>query len=564
MRRFHVEEEDILFRDHTLGRDVSLADPDLMGFPVVPLTISMEILAEVAALLQPGKVLVGMRNIRAHSWLMLEEQGMTIQVSASLAAGQSGKVQVAIRELRPNNQGTGPVAVEGTVVFADEYAVSPPVGGFDLQQERPSSWLPEQLYRTGMFHGPSFQTVMSMNRFGTDGATATMETLPCQNLFRTLKTPRFLTDAVLLDGAGQVAAFWVKEKFGEGVDIFPYRLKALHMFAPPPEPGVHVECRVRPQMLGETQMTSDIDLVLPDGKLYARLEGWEDRCFHLPPNFLRLRISPLESQLSTPWDVPAEGTAAAGDFVCCRLDGFPQDFLETHGSIWFKVLAHLVLSRRERVIWTNLTAVFKRRREWLLGRCAAKDAVRLLVKKMLGVSLCPADVEILSDEYGAPVVEGKWKQDLGIAPVVSISHSHEVAVALAAMNRTDPVGIDVECLSQSKDGFERLAFSAPERELLNQRNRKGSSEEQQEWRLRFWCAKEAVAKAVGRGFSSGPLAIRVTDAEPDTGLVRAQLSEEALQEFPRFRETKFLARTGREGDYVFSAVLCCSRDQEGR
>lgn len=555
-RSFDVWERDILFQDHTLGRRVSTFDATLLALPVLPLTISMEILAEGGALLQPGKVLVGMRKIRTYRWITLEEPGTAIQVSAQVKADSPCEVDVRIRELRGGKEASGPVLIEGTMVFADDYPSAQQAGTFALQHESPSTWAPELLYAGAMFHGPSFQVVKSVDRFGTDGGTATMETLPRMNLFRSQEKPLFQTEPVLLDGAGQVVGYWVKEKLGATRDIFPYSLKSLDLFAPPPEPGVRVECRVRPQM-GETQMSSDIDLVFSDGRLFARLEGWENRCFHQPANFLQLRISPRESQLSSPWEIATLGLAPTEEVSCCRLGGFPQEFLEDYGSIWLKVLAHIVLGRKEREVWSNLNGAFKRRREWLLGRCVAKDAVRLLLKKTFGVSLCPADVEILSDEFGAPMAHGPWMRELGVTPVVSISHSGEVAVALAAMKPNQLVGIDIESVGQRKDGFESLAFTPQERDLVPRPNGDG----QREWHLRLWCAKEAVTKAIGRGLADGPHAAEVTGVEEDTGLVKVEVGEALLKQLPALREKQFIARTGREGDYVFSTVLYPERGE---
>jgi acyl transferase domain-containing protein/NAD(P)H-dependent flavin oxidoreductase YrpB (nitropropane dioxygenase family)/NAD(P)-dependent dehydrogenase (short-subunit alcohol dehydrogenase family)/4'-phosphopantetheinyl transferase EntD/acyl carrier protein len=91
----------------------------------------------------------------------------------------------------------------------------------------------------------------------------------------------------------------------------------------------------------------------------------------------------------------------------------------------------------------------KRRVEWLAGRIAAKGAVR----RLLGADAPRRqDVRINGDTEGAPVVEMPGNLD---APFVSISHSNDVAVALAA--QALGLGIDVEKISAStqdvKDEF---------------------------------------------------------------------------------------------------------------
>jgi len=94
------------------------------------------------------------------------------------------------------------------------------------------------------------------------------------------------------------------------------------------------------------------------------------------------------------------------------------------------------------VIWDSMQATAKERYDWLLGRCAAKDAIRMLIEERFGEQLCAADVEIVADAAGRLTVEGAWKQRLGVNPAVAIANSG-VAGAVAAMNAGDLRGIDL-------------------------------------------------------------------------------------------------------------------------
>jgi hypothetical protein len=78
----------------------------------------------------------------------------------------------------------------------------------------------------------------------------------------------------------------------------------------------------------------------------------------------------------------------------------------------------------------------KERYDWLLARCAAKDAVRMLIHERFGEQLCAADVEIAPDGS----VNGNWKQRLGVNPVVRLANSG-IAGAVAALSATDLAGI---------------------------------------------------------------------------------------------------------------------------
>jgi phosphopantetheinyl transferase len=250
--------------------------------------------------------------------------------------------------------------------------------------------------------------------------------------------------------------------------------------------------------------------------------------------------------LSRPWDAPIalfrEASHGPGPLVCCRLDALP---------IEPNFLADLILSPGEADVWRRMRAVDKRRHEWLLGRCAAKDAVRRLVEEYLGVPLAPADVEIQPDPYGRPRAVGSWAARLGIQPAISISHSHDTAVALAALHPGQLVGIDLENMGQRRESFEAIAFRLDERRMLAAL----PWESRQEWALRMWCAKEGVAKALGRGFSIGIQAFHILSAQTGSGVVQLELCDQALALFPRLRGISIMAYTGREKDYVFSTTI---------
>jgi hypothetical protein len=93
-------------------------------------------------------------------------------------------------------------------------------------------------------------------------------------------------------------------------------------------------------------------------------------------------------------------------------------------------------------VWESLQLPANERYDWLLTRAAAKDAVRMLIHDQFGEQLCAADVEILSDASGRPVVEGAWKQRLRVNPVVVMANSG-IAGAVAALDAADLAGVDL-------------------------------------------------------------------------------------------------------------------------
>ena len=538
-------------RHHTLGRDVSRIDPEATGLAVMPFTMSMEMLAEAAELLQPGKVVVGMKELRAYRWIPLERDHVTVTLVATRRPAAAHEVQVQICETG-SDANVQPLA-EGTIIFADRYADAPIAEALRLRDERPSRWTPERLYREGMFHGPDFRGVSAMGRSGADGGEAALETLPRAGLFAGESGETLLTDPVLLDQPGQALAFWMAEHLERGYVIFPFHLQALHLYGPPLPVGEKLLCQIRVTHLDDLQVRSDLDIVRADGRIWGRLVGWEDRRFDVPTAFFRLLLAPQATVLSKQWAAPVEHVASA-QTVAYRLglDDFPAGFFTAYGGIWQRVLLHLILTKRERELWHNLRTPAPRRLEWLLGRWVAKDAVRQFLLAQHDLALCPADIEILPNAAGQPVVGGRWTEQVARPPLLSLSHTAGIAVALVGDDAGhDGLGIDIEVIGHMNADVARVAFTAGEEQLLATLN----GADRKVWELRCWCAKEAVAKAIGLGLVDGPQALVVEELDIGRGAVRLRPSEGLAHRMGVGADVALTALTTFEGGVVTATAL---------
>jgi phosphopantetheinyl transferase/acyl carrier protein len=574
-------------RDHTLGRDVSTTDPELAALAIVPMTMSMEMMAEAAAILVPDQRLIGMREVRANRWIALEEGPVALKLVARCQSPK-GEVHVQIRKAEaadaPSPVAAMPLA-EGIMVFAEAYPEPPTAGALPLTEPEPSKWPSERLYEEAMFHGPAFRGVRSMDQVGAGGAEATLIVLPLEGLFDadaghrdgsgpaealTHAPPTLLTDPILLDQPGQVVGFWTAQLLEEAHTIFPFRFEALHLFGPLLPPYERVKCQAQIALVGDRQVRSDLDVVRADGRVWARFVGWEDLRFDVPWTVSRFALSPRDVVISQPWSTPEDMLSGPEGVRAYRLDleSFPSGYFTAHDGIWRRVLANLVLSRREREVWHGLRTPEPRRLEWLLGRVVAKDAVRQHLKQRYGLVLCPADVEILPDDKGRPVVGGTWTDRIPSLPVVSVSHAAGTAVAVVADGEVGlGVGVDIEHVGRMNQDVEALAFVPEERELLSSLR----DVEEDEWPLRFWCAKEAVAKAVGQGLIEGPQSVIVKALDTHNGTVQISLAGKLARRVrdvdgsmrrrvrdsggtPRQRSA-LGAVTAREGDLILAIAL---------
>jgi len=190
--------------------------------------------------------------------------------------------------------------------------------------------------------------------------------------------------------------------------------------------------------------------------------------------------------------------------------------------------------------------------QWLAGRCAAKDAVRLLLKETAGLDVCAADVEIQAGADDRLFARGRWVQHMGAAPSVSLSSTTGTAVAIAALTQDHLVGIGVKHLAELTKERVAEALSASERRVLH--DSAGSAAD--EWYVRAYCAKQSLKNALGNGFlshpSDGPV---VTDLRLETGTIEMELTNGALDRFPQFKGKRIRVQTVRDRELVCSTTF---------
>jgi phosphopantetheinyl transferase len=543
--------EDLFLHDHTLGREIATQDPSLLALPIVPLTVSMEILAEAAAYLRPDLTFVEMREVRAYRWILLEQPSLRLQLTARrVEDGPTPAFHVLLREANPPAGGaqTRPI-VEGVMVMAAQRPPAPPVAPLALQDEQPSRWRGQTVYEEGMFHGPVFRAVDAVTRRGRDGSVAALHTPPLDGFLRSWPATSFVAEPVLMDAAGQLIGLWTLENLEQGFVVFPYQLARLTFYGAPFRPGEAATCQARSVLLEGNRVTSDIDLLDESGALRVRLLGWEDKRFHISRRLYSFILHPGRNALSDEWPAPLGDGFPRGDAICRRIGGWAA--WESNFDFWATVLAHLALNRRERDIWRALPGPTPRRRDWLLGRIAAKEAIVALIRSRSGLSLAPADIEIEADDRGAPQVRGPWLETLGCALAVSIAHSEGQVAALAALgpaHRPLGVGIDVEVVSRPPEEFAAVAFTQEEAALL------AASDGDSSGPLRLWCAKEATGKALGRGLP-GPHSVVARSIDAAQGLIRLQPGGALLDAAPDLAGVDLTAHTTIDAGLVVATVF---------
>ncbi len=550
-RRVIDRDEDLYLDDHTLGHGLAGSRGSAMA--MMPLTMSLEILAEAAAALRPGRTVVGLRDVRAYRWLAFDDRPQQIQVSATTLPPVPGVdlVRVTLTNLsedeRKDADAASPV-VEAIVELADRYSLAPIPQSEVLGS--PSRLAGPELYRSVMFHGPMWQGVESMDVVGSSGAEATLRVLPSNRFFRQLSRPEFEIDPITLDAAGQVVGFWTSELLETGKIVFPFRVERIDIYGPAASCGSRVQCRAAIQLIGDRLTTSTIDVIGEDGRLWMRITGWQDKRFDLPAQFEPLMLPDGTTDLSTIWHAPMMPYGENGVIECRRS----LASIESDRAFWLHVWSSAVLNAEERDEFHLLRTPEPRRLEWLAARTSAKEAVRSLARLHFGLDIKPADILIFHDDLGAPQVHCAAFAGSGVTPVVSLTHSAGHAAALAGIVATSGgkptagIGIDMEQLRPLPEGFIETALDESERAILDTMGL-GDSDE---WLLRSWCAKEAIAKALGSGLVHGPGSVLITSIEPSLGIIIARTTGALVGTSSQAH----MAHTGCDAELIFATAAC--------
>lgn len=504
-RRFQLSDDRFL-EDHVFGGSLSRFQPELTPLPVIPLTFSLEMLAEAAsALAGPGMRVVSLRQVRGYRWLALDRGSIVLRVEASSRNPEEATI-VDVRIFQKEGHKDLVPVFEGTVHLAHSLPAALNPSPYALAKPQAPGLADADLYRTCMFHGPRLQGVKHLRQWSSDGIEADLRVLPVSDFFRRSRNPSFILDPGLLDAAGQLVGYWISEQWGPAHSYcFPFQIADIFLYADPLQAGSEVLCRCWLSFTQEHQIEAQFELVDSNGKLLYRIQNWTDICYQVPRNnFYPCRLQPQTEFLSEPWLQVETGA------LCRLVAPFPDQFLDRSWGIWKRMLAYLMLNAAEREEWYALPEVGSRGIEWLMGRIAAKDALRQWAWQYLGVALAPVDIQIRTTATGQPF--GDCAQlNPGQLPPVSISHSQGYALA-AVVPSGQPIGLDLERRSPATDIVALLdVFSVSEQWLLQQLD--ATSRELAT--LGLWCAKEAAAKALGTGLAGAPNAWEVAHYTPD-------------------------------------------------
>ncbi|HEX5368451.1 MAG TPA: SDR family NAD(P)-dependent oxidoreductase, partial [Dehalococcoidia bacterium] len=153
-----------------LASNAYLKDHMLDGKPVLPFAFAMELMAEAASAALPGMSLRAIRDVRVFRGVIVEGDGVELDVTISPPQATDGDivtVGAAIRHAGNEQIDSYRAVVELEPALAALEADAPA----SLSEPAPAFTVGEA-YRDWLFHGPSFQIIESIDAIGPSGATA--------------------------------------------------------------------------------------------------------------------------------------------------------------------------------------------------------------------------------------------------------------------------------------------------------------------------------------------------------------------------------------------------------
>ncbi len=495
-----IEREINLQTDHYLVDHLFVYAPKPIEeqLPVVPMTMSLEFLAEAASLLAPGEGLVGYENIRAMKWIALKDkptEQLRVEAKVTDYDQQKGVRKIFVRFYTSEG-----LSFQATALFSTHLVKEINFQLVDSSQDGPWPIHQSQLYGERFhFHGPMFQVMTEIDTYGNPGASAKLEVLPKEKLFGHIPDPILLTDPCLLDGIGHIVGLWA---LFAGVVVLPNAVERLEYYGPVPPVGTRCPTRMECYELNQElkQIRCHVEVEDGQGNLWIRVQGWSEWITSWTPEYLDCTRMPQWYHVSQ--EIPLPGLPDS--CLCFQLTA---EHLSNVEPDWAR---RIFLSDAELPEFLAIEGK-KKQREFLRHRIVAKDAGRVWDARRAGTLYDhPCLWTVGHDPLGSPRFEPAGDPRL---PHLSLSHQGPVSIALVA---PFPVGIDIEDESHDVSHIEDYFLTEHESSLLSTLV---ESMPDEAWPLRFWCAKEAVGKMLGIGLEGRPKQFEVAEVQPSGSLV---------------------------------------------
>jgi len=516
--------------DYALGTSqLSYSDPNLKGLILLSLSVGAEIMSEVAGMVVPNRTLLRVDELNCRRRVSFEKGELKLFIRAERVASASADesaVKVQIRDDAPNSAYTWPV-MEMTAVLGDKVPPSEPLSVEPLTRPRTVHWSGRDVYPSRICFGRRLRGVQFVESWSETGIDYEVAVPPLSGNVAFTRFPVWKVNPLLMEIIISGFALWRSHERFAGAFSFPFRLRRLEFSGVIPEEGSLLKCYLRLTGVTPKSQICDISVTDGNGKELVLIAGWEELTERVPNEYREAILQPAMTFLSQKlgWDTIGH---PATDVATALVTDVPYATFERNEELWLKTLSRVVLDASERREFVEMTGSTARRTEWLFGRVAAKEAVRRFLSEYYQARWSNADIRIWPDDSGKPHALGAWNDYLVTKLDIAIAHTSQFVVAVAAANAR--VGVDCESVQRDlSEEFAAGVFTPEELELAaGAANAAGAI-------IKFWCAKEAVSKALGTGIRYSPKEMVVVDYLADTGSITMRLEGAWVEAFKSFK-----------------------------
>lgn len=428
--------------------------------PVIPMTMILELLGEAAFNHERQRKLSRIQQIRVFQWMNVSKPFREKVVGE--------RKNDSIWSVRIDKY------AEAEVVLAEKLESSSlqllTVGNLlDIQID------PVTIYDRHMFHGPAYQGIKAVNSIGDKGIRGIIVGSGGKGS--------------LLDNAGQLFGLWLQLTLKVNKVAFPIKIDEIIFYQDFADQTGEFECTCSLTDINDETATANF-LLKRDGKVWAVINGWQNIRLEFDERLWQVSMSPKFNLLS--------------EEIYPEVFKFHKAYQKV---ISWDFIAKRYLPLADRNFLNGLA--LNKRKKWLVSRVALRDAIRSLLLRETNTAYYPIEFSIAKLATGQPVIQGPLAADVQI----SIAHKNDEAVAIARLGK--PVGIDMEEIKSRGVGFEEIALTANERLLLK------GKKDRDEWITRFWVAKEAYGKSIGKGLAGNPKTYQVGAIEGDELIIES-------------------------------------------
>jgi acyl transferase domain-containing protein/NADP-dependent 3-hydroxy acid dehydrogenase YdfG len=244
----------------------------LDGRPVLPMAMMFEWLAHAALHQNPGLAFHGCNELRVlHGVILADGPPPELRVLAgkALRKGSGFVAPVELHSRRPDGKDVlharGEVVLVSDLPPAPSAAEPPTVAEYNRRKE--------DIYRSLLFHGRELQGIDEVEGCSEQGIIVHARTAPAPaSWLRQPLRQKWLTDPLAIDCAFQALILWSLERRGAaGLPCLATTYRQYRRSFPPD--GVRIVARVNKAT--NLHALADIEFLDADGKLVARLEGYE-------------------------------------------------------------------------------------------------------------------------------------------------------------------------------------------------------------------------------------------------------------------------------------------------